>query len=214
VNLVARISNIQLVSNIVGRGDSVCKLCWPQTSGLRVWKTYSKIILASCKTDYRLPRFPFSGQPGCFLIWTLQPEIILVLYFFTLIRRRISFISNQSQQSCDSQVYIPDFRVVSWISMRSAEISHMNNNQIRPGNWASPVFPCSYKKALRPSINEIEGLFIRARSTGLARLPRSRLAILSFVKIPMCSYMRRPPDGPVRRRPRFLLLCTYECCAA
>ena len=32
------------------------------------------------------------------------------------------------------------------------------------------------------------GLFIRARSTGLARFPRSRLATLSLVKISTCSY--------------------------
>ena len=36
-----------------------------------------------------------------------------------------------------------------------------------------------------------QGLFTSARSTGLARFPRSRLATLFFVKILMCSY-----EGP------------------
>ena len=35
-----------------------------------------------------------------------------------------------------------------------------------------------------------KGLFLLARSTGLARFPRSRLASLSFVKILLCSYER------------------------
>ena len=35
---------------------------------------------------------------------------------------------------------------------------------------------------------ESKGLLIWARTSGLARFPRSRLAILSFVKISMCSY--------------------------
>ena len=41
------------------------------------------------------------------------------------------------------------------------------------------------------SSNPTEGLFIWARSTGLIRFPRSRLATLFSVKISMCSY-----EGP------------------
>ena len=41
------------------------------------------------------------------------------------------------------------------------------------------------------SVTRTKGLFIWARSTGLARFPRSRLATLFFVKTSMCSY-----EGP------------------
>ena len=44
-------------------------------------------------------------------------------------------------------------------------------------------------------MSQIQGLFIWARSTGLAWFPRSRLATLFFVKISMCSFER--PAGPV-----------------
>ena len=50
---------------------------------------------------------------------------------------------------------------------------------------------------LNPLPNEVtQGLFIWARSTGLAQFSRSPLAILSFVKILMFSYMRSRA-GPV-----------------
>ena len=40
-----------------------------------------------------------------------------------------------------------------------------------------------------------QGLFIWARLTGLARLPRSRLTPISFVKISMCSYEKAGQPG-------------------
>ena len=40
-----------------------------------------------------------------------------------------------------------------------------------------------------------KGLFIWARLTGLARLPRSRLTPISFVKISMCSYEKAGQPG-------------------
>ena len=48
---------------------------------------------------------------------------------------------------------------------------------------------CDYESGIAMDILP-KGLFIWARSTGLARFPRSRLATLFFVKISMCSYER------------------------
>ena len=55
------------------------------------------------------------------------------------------------------------------------------------------------KKKMLFQVSTLKGLFIWAQSTGLAPFPRSRLAILFFVRISMCSYERLgwPWAGPV-----------------